>query len=187
MPTELFNPIPIYYSDISEEQFLRIKEEIDKNIKNEIYSMSSWGDFVKTTLDLYPNIVTQLNLVETEILITTHMKKFLKDIKIQKNFYISNSWFNKLSKYGHQGLHTHSPSDDMGSNKIYSGVYFYEKLQNDHEPISFRLKNNVYNVDIRHNYVPGRIILFSGLIPHLVKFNKFDEDRTSLSFNVVLV
>jgi len=187
MPIDYFNPTPIYYSDVSPEQFLRIKNEVDKNISDEMYRENKWVDLVNTTMNFSPNIVKELNLIEIESLIVFHMNVFLKELKMQKNFYIFNSWFNKLPKYGCQNLHVHTPKDNPGTNKIYSGVYFYEKLERTHEALHFLVKNSFSEMGVKYDYVPGRIIIFNGLLPHEVHYNKTDEERTSFSFNIQLI
>lgn len=188
MPVEYWNPIPIYYSDVPKDQFEKINQEVTKNIKNDMYSESEWGDFVKTTNKVSTNIVKTLNLFELESLLIFHFNQFINTLKVDKNFYIFNSWFNKLSKYGHQGLHTHTQKDDPGTNKCYAGVYFYENIMEDNvEPIIFHIKNDINTEVVTYDYKPGRIIIFSGLIPHKVNFNKSDVERTSFSFNIQLV
>lgn len=187
MPVEYWNPVPIYYSDVPKDQFEKIYKEVAKSIKNEMFSESEWGDLVKTTNKVSTNIVKTLNLCELESLIMFHFNQFTNMLNIDKNFYLIDSWFNKLPKFGHQGLHIHTQKDDLGTNKIYSGVYFYENTTVELEPIIFHIKNEINTQVVKYDYKPGRILIFSGLLPHKVNFNKTDIERTSFSFNIQLV
>ena len=55
--------------------------------------------------------------------------------------------------------------------EFYNQLYFYSSNKN---TISF----------VRYKPIVGRVLIFSSWIPHLVKPNKSDEDRISISFNI---
>ncbi|NBP15831.1 hypothetical protein EBU95_15815 [bacterium] len=184
MPIEYWNPVPIYYSDVNRNQFLDIQNEINQNILPQMFSIIEWKDNVQTTLSYSTNIVKDLKLEEIEKLINYHTEQFLYGINLHKDYVLFSSWFNKLPKFGYQSLHVHTPKNDPWTSKIFSGVYYYEETSVDMEPLIFHVKNDVSKDTISYNYIPGRIFLFSGLLPHEVKFNKNDEVRKSFSFNI---
>ena len=182
MPVEYWNPIPIYYDDVSEEEFEKIKKEIYDNVSDDMYGETEWKDLVQTTMKFSRNIIKELCLINLQTLILKHTLIYFSKIKIKNNYYIIDSWCNILPKYGHQLLHTHS----IDSN-IYTGVYFYENSIEKMEPLRFVLKNEIRAEDVFYEYTPGRILIFSGKLSHCVHFNQSDEPRKTFTFNIQLV
>jgi hypothetical protein len=187
MPVEYWNPIPIYFADVSAEHFDLVGRQVAEKVTDDMYGDKEWNDFVKTTIKHSPDILKKLELNVLEQLVVAHTTEFLKSQGIEKRFYITESWFNRLPKYGHQGLHTHTPNSDICSNLYYSGVYYHSKAVAKMPGLAFTLKNGIKSTYIEYEYIPGRILIFNSLLDHRVPFNPNDEERTSFAFNVKLV
>jgi len=181
MPIEFFNPTPIYYDDLSVSEFQKIREDIQNKLKPEMFNDTTWHDLVSTTTETSRNIVEHLDLKNLNHMITKHMNNFLSQLEMDYQVQLSDSWFNITHKYGFQDTHRHIV--DMQNNL--SGVYYYDFFDADPESsfLEFRIENHVKTKYIKYSYVPGRIILFHGSLPHRVSYNKSETPRTSFSFN----
>jgi hypothetical protein len=179
MNIEYWNPVPIYCADVSNQEFQTIRQEIQSQVKPEMFNQTTWHDLVSTTLDTTTNIVDYLNLQALRTLITNHVKVFIERLG---NYSITdvvlfNSWFNCLQQYGFQNTHVHD-------HKCISGVYYYDYGAADSKStLTFLLDNHINKETISYEYVPGRIIIFFGLTPHYVTYNQSKTPRTSFSFN----
>lgn len=199
---EFFHPTPIGYYDISELELdsvateIQSKEEIILNLLSE----NSWGDNVKSTLNNSVNILFQHNFEKTFSLLNKFVFKFLNDwysnhsnnnVVKTENFFIEESWFNYLEPLGFQGLHKHErvlPKVEY----LCSGAFFYDKefVDNKDRPsdLFFDLSENCTFLTqikyVTYKYIPGRIILFPARAPHRVLYNKTNQTRKSISFNV---
>jgi hypothetical protein len=160
-------------------EFEIIKKEVSANITEDMYNEEQWNDYVQTTGKLTDNIFNILDLPNLESMVNNHAKKFLKGIGQSKKFYVYNSWFNRLPKYGHQGTHTHHDYDVT----CFSGIYYYQETNSKMKPVTFFVKNDMLEQRVSYEYKAGRIIIFSSRLPHRVSFNKNDEMRTSFAFN----
>ncbi len=188
MPVEYWNPVPIYYDDLSTDEFDLIRQEILTKLKPEMFNKTTWHDLVSTTTDISKNIINYLNLNFLKIVIINHVNYFINSLSFQKplsKLVLTNSWFNKTYKYGFQNTHLHIQSEGIVNNTNYiSGVYYYDYYDDNFQcPLVFKLYNNVKMEDVIYQYIPGRIIIFHGLTPHCVFYNQSEKPRTSFSFN----
>lgn len=186
MPIEYFHPTPIFYNDLSVSEFEKIRYEIKDKLKPDLYTETTWSDLVSTTMNVTTNIVEHLNLDNLKNMLVKNAQVFLQSLMIDcqpSKFYLYESWFNVTYKHGFQNTHTH---EGPGLHKnTFSGVYYYEHYDADPESsfLEFILDNKMTTTEVKYAYVPGRIIMFHGMIPHRVTYNKSDKPRTSLSFN----
>ena len=105
----------------------------------------------------------------------------MEELKIiPKKFYLKESWFNKIKKFGYQDKHLHGPN-------MISGCYYFEDSNFKEEGIHFCI-NDFFSTQkaIFYPYVNNRLILFPGLLEHSVKYKKTEGIRKSISFNFSL-
>ena len=180
MKIEYWNPVPIYYADVSDYEFQTIRQEIQSSVKPEMFNETTWHDLVSTTIDTTTNIVDYLNLQALRTLITNHVKFFIEQLSNNSitDLVLLNSWFNCLQQYGFQNTHVHD-------HKCISGVYYYDYVNDDSKStLVFALDNQINKkFFVRYEYIPGRIIVFHGHTPHFVTYNQSKTLRTSFSFN----
>jgi uncharacterized protein (TIGR02466 family) len=184
---------PIWYFDIpiEEADYIKIAEECysEKN-KSEgriISNKDGWqsNDIFKNKN--IPNISNLINIIDVQ---TKHV---FKDHGLKNNIDvgIGNSWININFKDSSNYVHTHSEC-------IMSGVYYIKANENSGDTEFYgdsRLEfyNQLYFDNSNKNtfssvvYKPivGRVLIFPSWVPHSVKSNKSDEDRISISFNIV--
>ena len=179
---ENWHPISIYYHDNTENHV-----EISKEIKSiegqleELYQSNMWNDNVSSTLGKIPNIIQKFNLNILHNFLSNHVLNYIKELNIKPTrFYLHESWFNKIEKYGYQDKHVHSYD-------TISGVYYYEASLFKEEGIEFITENKFGGFNsIMYPFEANRLMLFPGLLEHTVKYKKNDGIRKSLSFNFKL-
>lgn len=128
----------------------------------------------------------------SEGIIKTTQKVFEQE-KIKTKFYIGNLWANINSQGGFNDLHTHG-------NSYLSGVYYVQTPENsgllrfsDPRPQAIMIVPEM-KADVEKEYwnrisfrgERGQIVLFPGYLPHQVLSNESNEERISLSFNIIL-
>ena len=120
--------------------------------------------------------------------------ELLSEIKLNKpveNILDITSWININGKYSYNELHNH-----IGMS--FSGVYYIKVPEGDCGTIGFQdprplvagdfFFNQRYEGGGDYAYPPkeGMLLLFPGFIDHMVRSNRTNEDRISLSFNLLL-
>lgn len=118
-----------------------------------------------------------------------------------KNHFFSNFWINISGKYHYNRLHSHNGS-------FISGVYYIKVPKNSgaiafenpaHMFIENTFKkfdnwtfengndwNNYNSPEWRIEPLKGQLLMFPSYLRHYVEQNKSDEDRISLSFNILI-
>jgi len=110
-----------------------------------------------------------------------------------KNHYFSNFWINISGKHNYNRLHSHSGS-------FISGAYYIKVPKNSggivfENPAYMFIENTFTNRNAWNSYnspewriepQEGQLIMFPSYLRHYVEENKRDEDRISLSFNIVI-
>jgi uncharacterized protein (TIGR02466 family) len=116
-----------------------------------------------------------------------------KEIKLHESnqFFLGNIWININSPGSYNITHNHPGA-------MISGAY-YVKVPSNSGGIVF--DNNLATLSLLYKFcdneamktnhkidpVEGQMVLFSSYLPHYVQQNNSDEDRISISFNVVVV
>ena len=107
------------------------------------------------------------------------IKNKLSDVFKKYNLTLRHSWVQKYLKNSYHGLHTHDISYKsfvwfIEGNKNSSPLYFYD--------VGYPMVN--INESIKINFVPGKLVIFPGFIPHEVRPNK-SNNRLIVSGNVI--
>lgn len=134
-------------------------------------------------------IITSEKMSNIKRSIMHHAGNYMSHMNVRPDYKsaISSSWLTLTNT----GLHAHI--HDHGTSHI-SGVYWYKTNGNDGN-IVFRnalkaLKCNPIGASFAHEneFVPeeGRIVMWPSFLDHSVNENKTDNDRISLSFNIIL-
>lgn len=118
--------------------------------------------------------------------------KTIEEIKIKEGhqFYLGNIWININSPGSYNLTHTHPGA-------MISGVYYVKVPKNsggilfDNNLAASSLlykfcDNNVTDTNYKIDPADGKMILFNSYLPHYVEQNNSDQDRISISFNVVV-
>ncbi len=121
------------------------------------------------------------------------VQKIFEEQKIKGSFFIGNMWANINYKGGFNDVHTHG-------NSYLSGVY-YIKVPKDSGvlrfidprpqsnliiPQKFEDNNQDYWNRLEFNGERGQVLIFPAYLPHQVLINNTDEERVSISFNIIL-
>jgi len=179
---ENWYPISIYYHDNNENQVEILQEvrSIESQLE-EFYQPNMWNDNVLSTLGTIPNVIQQFNLTNLHKFLCKHVLNYITELNIKPSrFYLYDSWFNKIEKYGYQDRHIHGYD-------LISGCYYFEYSKFKEEGIVFVASNKFGREDIlTYPFTTNRLILFPGLLEHSVKHKKTDGVRKSISFNFKL-
>jgi hypothetical protein len=179
---ENWYPTSIYYYDNIETP-QEISDElraVEKQIEN-LYQVNSWNDNVSSTYGSIGNVILKYNLIKFNNFINIHVKNYIEEIKtIPTKFYIEDSWFNRINKFGYQDKHLHNYS-------TISGCYYFENTNLEDEGITFYTRDYFGREKIiYYPYINNRLMLFPGLLEHSVKYKKTEGVRKSISFNFKL-
>jgi uncharacterized protein (TIGR02466 family) len=166
-------------SDIREELWLK-KTEISKLI-----TQGTWGDNISTTVDLCKNVIKQFNLIKLESFIEPRIHAYLKTYTLYKDvskISLFESWVNFSNRYSFQNLHIHPPW-----HSTVSGVFFVEVPENCGNTV---FVPGLVEEDLKGSYEvkpePGKLLIFHGSLPHMVRVNNSTSSRISISFNYSL-
>lgn len=190
-------PTPVYTTKLSGKQYDTIQSELQTAV-DRLYADDMWGQnkdwhpsehFLSNAGDFEQNILEEDNMKGVVSIIFHHCLHYMAATNTKPQFKpsIISSWLT-LTK---PGLHAHI--HDHGTNQI-SGVYWFKTNGKDGN-IFFRnalkaLKCNPIGATIAHEaeFSPeqGRLVMWPSFMDHGVSENKTDEDRISLSFNIVL-
>ena len=190
--TERWFDVPIYFSDLSDDQRLIISDEISKTLEetNKLNLSSDWGDGHKTSYSPgNSNYIDKFELENFRNMILFHVEnyRFQVNYLIDQNFdYEFQSWINFSENGGFHFEHNH----DIGG---ISGVYYHKTNGQDgnitffHPSISFigdYFPFTSLNKKITYEPKEGRIILFPSWVTHRVEVNKTNDTRISIAFNI---
>lgn len=190
-------PTPVYTTKLSGKQYDTVQSEL-QTVVDRLYADDVWGQnkdwhpsehFLSNAGDFEQNILEEDNMKGVVSTIFHHCLHYMAATNTKPQFKpsIISSWLT-LTK---PGLHAHI--HDHGTNQI-SGVYWFKTNGKDGN-IFFRnalkaLKCNPIGATIAHEaeFSPeqGRLVMWPSFMDHGVYENKTDEDRISLSFNIVL-
>jgi len=116
-----------------------------------------------------------------------YLQRITKDIEEFKNsrpnLELYNVWFNINGTDAFNMTHTHPHS-------IYSGVMWIKAPEDCGNLVMVDPSaHNVFGIvptEYEFEPVEGKVVIFPAHLPHFVKPNNSDEDRISVSFNIVL-
>lgn len=190
----LFQPFttPIYHNIIEDQELvqqeiagvvdeIKSKNGFKRNLASKCHSLSD------PTFN--SNIFTEYNIPGFKKQVEMNIMAYigLLDRDYTDKFFIENSWIalNEPGDYTHN--HHHDSAD-------ISGVYYFKTNGNDGE-LTFENPNRISSVSLlykswqeRFHFKPavGNLLLFPGWLVHNVLTNESDEERISVSFNVVI-
>jgi uncharacterized protein (TIGR02466 family) len=196
MPTEYWFPTPFYVNMIDNVE--EVQKELLAHVENTTFHKTlhdSWDKNAATFSDGYNHGRNILMDLKPPLFLAELQKNLLmmfNDINFDPNaanvdVVIKDSWFTRTQKNEHHHRHLHACSE-------ISGVYYIKTNGKDgsiafHPPSLALLSSRVFvkgtfNMSIRPEV--GKLILFPSMIEHNVNSNQTDDDRISLSFNLVL-
>ena len=190
MKRELYFATPIYIEDVGTPEYNKFLEEKIKDWSTKekgltISNSSGWHSPTNMHEDpTFEHLVGELDYA---------MKRIFMDESLDNEPFLANMWANINYKGSYNKAHLHA-------NSLWSGVYYIKtpkdcgvlKLQ-DPKSVSLMVKpkrnNNNFPqhswTQISFEAVAGRLIIFPSYLTHWVEENKNEEERISVSFNVL--
>jgi len=177
---------PIYFCDDTE---YRVNEN-EKNCINSILISLRKNTSMMLSNDVY--VLRNIELRNIFELCQKHLDFYVKEVlKIEQDFYITNSWI--AAKNKGQGHHIHNHQNSIFSGVFYAnatenmgGLYFNNKqgYLNDFN-FDYSYKDfNIYNSSCwRFSVKTGTLIIFPSHINHGVDENMEDTTRIVIGFN----
>ena len=190
-------PTPLYTHLLTDGELKHAQYDVGQIVKK-LYKEESWGQneqWGSSTSQLSNKgnfrecIITSEKMMHMKQTIMHHCGNYMQHMNVRPDYQaaIVSSWLSLTSP----GLHAHI--HDHGTAHI-SGVYWHKTNGQDGN-IVFRnalkaLKCNPIGASFAHEneFVPeeGRIVMWPSFLDHAVNENRTDDDRISLSFNIVL-
>lgn len=193
---ELWFGTPLYANFSSFEKQKLIQKEVkiafDELIKDNRFKHNpEWNSHLISDIEFKDNVIQQYNLKVFSECLAEHLKSYLEEVysplaKAPLNYKITASWLTLTKKGMYARAHTHGEAD-------ISGVYYYQTtgedgnifFNNPNQLISNSLCFKQMDQTIYFKPKVGRFILFPGWLQHAVQTNTTDNDRVSLSFNIL--
>lgn len=189
MPVEAIFPTPIYYSVV--DNLDNISREIDAALSKTNFSYKpEWGTTHHMSDPSFSqNFIVDNNLTTFQDTLQQHMQQYFNEMGCPKQctYKIKSSWSSlfKPRDFGH--VHAH------GYNDI-SGVYYHKT--NNHDGDIFFLSPNTHLATSycyehthwvwEHKPLQGKLLLFPSWLQHGIKTNETEDERISISFNIVV-
>ena len=180
---------PIYSAVV--DNFQSLNYRLDKVIhKVKFYKIEGWGSTHLLSTNFSKNdkidILHELGLNKLSKEIDKHLKEYCSEIGYEYKRYKIDSWLSKFEKGNYAHIHHHGLTD-------ISGVYYYKTNGKDgnlffetpNQFLGSTLCYEKYGDRWEHNPKEGKLILFPGWLKHGVSTNDTDDDRISLSFNII--
>jgi uncharacterized protein (TIGR02466 family) len=194
MPVEGWFATPIYWNKVDSEVFNDIQKELsyaEEKLKTDglFKHQPTWNPGTHQLTNMKRNLIDDYNLKIFEKEILRHIDLFKNTLNVPKDdlteFKIKSSWMTKTSKNEYAHVHYHKKAD-------ISGVYYYKTTGKDGS-IIFESPLPVFDSLIMDSlpditkYTPevGKILLFPGWLRHGVEPNYTDDDRYSISFDII--
>ena len=180
-------PTPIYKSPIS--NFSEVQKEIDDCIEDVDFRLvGEWGT-THYLSDPYfkTSIVDEKNLDNLRSGIDIALSEYCGELRYGYAEYdIITSWMTLFKKNNYAHIHSHGEAD-------LAGVYYYKTGTSDVDSSFFFCtpavgsEASIFWGEQRISMRPeeGTILLFPGWLRHGVTTNETDDDRVSISFNIV--
>jgi len=180
-------PTPIYKSFIS--NFSEVQKELDDCIGDIDFRMvTEWGT-THYLSDPYfkSSIIYEKNLDNLKKGIDIALSEYCSEIRHGYDKYdIIDSWMTLFKKNNYAHIHSHGEAD-------LAGVYYYKTGMSDNDSSFFFCtpvvgsEASIFWGEQRISMRPeeGTILLFPGWLRHGVTMNETDDDRVSISFNLV--
>ena len=180
-------PIPIHISQVEEEEFMILQEEIGRVVEKVNWTVpeSLAYTHLLSTDNFDQDIIGDEKMVAVDALIDRMVGEYLKSLHLPKLKYSRKSWLTLNMPGAYTGVHNH------GSNDI-SGVYYYDTNGQDGDfyymtptgaASSSRILEMMHN-NISYKPANGLMMLFPSFVYHGVTRNVTDSRRISLAFNI---
>lgn len=180
---------PIYSAVV--DNFQSLNYHIDKVIhKIKFYRIEGWGSTHLLSTDFSKNdkinILNEFGLNKLSKEIDKHLREYCSEIGYEYKRYKMDSWLSKFEKGHYAHIHHHGVTD-------ISGVYYYKTNGKDgnlffetpNQFLDSTLCYEKYGDRWVHYPKEGKLVLFPGWLKHGVSTNDTDDDRISLSFNII--
>ena len=200
MIEDLFS-IPILYEVIPGERNVFVSQEVERALVEErkLANSNIWNNEIDTTFHETTSIISKYSMSALDDTIfeyvSTMSSAIANDSEERTTFglEITNSWFNIGKPGSFQFDHVHH--GHRGHNAL-SGVYYHKVPENGgsiifQNPIShLTVCNKLWDLSISPvkglEPMEGSILIFPSFLSHKVGINQSNEERISISFNVVM-
>ena len=192
--------IPLYHSIFEEKIFKSIKIEVLKyidsnfNLFKENWDCSTLSNF---GTDLKNQFINKILNQQIKNFTKNYLNEWDLDFKNKVKFLIDETWINISPPKAFQETHHHlkPPTKSLsGKYSLFSGVFYINAIKNSgnlvlKNPNNINLNlfpfttKNPNNITITPN--PGHFIMFPSYLEHLVSPNQTNENRISISFNIL--
>ena len=199
MPVQGWFSTPIYFNKVKEPVLSEIQKEFDSVVsefeKNNSFQYNpGWLPRTHKISDITfeNNFLADYKLDTFVKELSMHLNAYVQEIGMHvtksTSFKVTSSWMTKFAK--NEFAHNH----DHGSCDI-SGAYYYQVPNHErggsiqfHSPVEQLNASYVFENVPRYITFPaevGGIILFPSWLTHRVSANESEQDRMSVSFNII--
>tara|TARA_B100000902_G_C27251009_1_gene885262 strand:- start:53 stop:622 length:570 start_codon:yes stop_codon:yes gene_type:complete len=174
---------PVYKSEVND--YDNIQEEIARSLDKLPFKPNPYFGQPNKLTGFDINILDEYSFTSFKKELINHLKIYCQDrIPNNSDYFIRSSWIAQFETGDYGGIHDHGYSD-------ISGVYYYKKNDDDgniffQSPLlqaesSYCFISPYYQLPTEQ----GELLLFPGWLKHGIHQNNTDDDRISLSFDIV--
>tara|TARA_B100000902_G_C26923948_1_gene723069 strand:- start:64 stop:645 length:582 start_codon:yes stop_codon:yes gene_type:complete len=178
---------PIFYTQLEDENLFGIQEEIGKSLQGYEWTFNENWQSHWIAGDFDSDIISELNLDKFAKHLDTQIRVVCDEINFPYVEYKRQSWFTKLNQNNYAHKHNHGMSD-------ISGVYYFKTNGEEDGNIKFHTPaiQSYSSIFKEHCSKPfyyephvGKMLMFPGFLEHSVGTNINDNERISMSFNII--
>ena len=196
MTVENWFPTPIYYNMIDnldkvQEELNNVYIQLKKENKFDRPDFFTSSNHTLSDSSFTENLVKKYNLISFEKELFVNIYKYLDVIygsNFPKKFKIESSWFTNTEKNQYSLRHNHGSADISGvyylkTNELDGDIYFYHPCPQ-YDLTRIYHQDRVFQT-VKYSPKIGKIILWPGWLDHKTTENKTENNRVSLSFNII--
>jgi uncharacterized protein (TIGR02466 family) len=186
MQIENWFTVPVYYTDITGEDFSLVQKEISDSL--DIADDIETGYLKSTSYMDNKLYIEKYNLVNFKRLALFHIEKYIESLNLNSpNKITLDSWINLFFPNDYHPDHHHTVGSSI------TGVYYYKTNHNDGDLVLTHPNNTFlfkeffpFTKDskfVTYKPIVGRMILFPSWLIHRVQRNETNHIRVSLAFD----
>ena len=190
MPVQYFFPVATYWSMIDNEAAKKEAYDVylDLKAKKAFKKNEAWQSHKLSDTTFKQNVITEYNMTNFNDEIHKHLTYYLNEMQARfdraVDYSIASCWLTTTSKGEYAHIHTHKAD--------ISGVYYIKTNQKDGKffftnPNTPALMNWYADNDKTIEYTPeeGKLLLFPSWLAHGVWTNTTNNERVSMSFDII--
>lgn len=183
-------PTPIWQDQLNCDLYLIKQYILSEKKRSEGRKLSNVNGWQSD--DYYPNVLMDTPICQFITILEKKLKLCFQDYGVSTSPVISNLWFNVNTAGSYNLSHVHTSCFLSGVFYIFaknnSGDIVFERDASSQYILGSHARDSTNFISTTHwkyKPKPNMLLIFPAWVPHSVEINKSQEDRISISFNIL--